>query len=351
MGNERSLPAGVRRASPSSSSSNFRQEVQISGAPEHVQEVLLGNRHAVPVTGLAPVDVMGDLINQHVDPFVQVPTNDDGSINSLSYVLQIAGGVLSIPSIITDALDYGLAAALAPAAQLCEAPAACLYDLHVGMPHAHNHPPSFIAPAPPVPLPSIGNLMLSGAVTVLIGGIPAARAGDVGMAFTCGSFAPAFMVVTGSSSVFIGGGRAARMGDLTIHCNPILAKILQFEQAAAVIGAIGGAVGVASAAAGGNALGAVAAGLQAAADVAADVLKATVGMDPGIPPMVMGAVLTGNPNVMIGGLPLPPSDVFLGILKGELDLEAAGLRRNRHHDDAESDPHAPRRHHGGPCDC
>lgn len=36
--------------------------------------------------------------------------------------------------------------------------------------------------------------MLSGAVTVTIAGTPAARAGDIGLAPTCVSFAPVFMV-------------------------------------------------------------------------------------------------------------------------------------------------------------
>lgn len=316
----------------------------------HAREVALGNRHAVPVTGIALVDTMGDLVNQHVDPFVQIPFNRDGSVNATAYTLGVAQALMGLMSLAEDALDHGVAVVLSPFAQACELPAAMLGDLHVGTPHAHSHPPSLVPPAPPVPLPSIGSVMLSGAVTVLIGGVPAARAGDVGLAVTCGSFMPAFLIVTGSSSVFVGGGRAARMGDLTIHCNPILARILQFQRAAAAIGAVGGALGVASQAAGGNALGAVAAGIQAAADVAKDVIAATVGADPGIPPTTVGNIMLGLPTVLIGGLPVPPADILLGILKGELDTdEHAHPTRPRHM--TEEDPENPRQSRGGNCRC
>jgi uncharacterized Zn-binding protein involved in type VI secretion len=60
--------------------------------------------------------------------------------------------------------------------------------------------------------------MVGGCVSVLIGGLPAARAGDLGLAMTCVSFSPPFEIYTGSSKVFIGGSRAARMGDITKHC-------------------------------------------------------------------------------------------------------------------------------------
>ena len=55
---------------------------------------------------------------------------------------------------------------------------------------------------------------------MLLGGMPAARAGDIGISVTCGSLAPPFEVYTGSSNVFIGGARAARTLDFTKHCNP-----------------------------------------------------------------------------------------------------------------------------------
>jgi uncharacterized Zn-binding protein involved in type VI secretion len=345
----RHLPAGVRRTAPPSNG-GFAQELAAAGVPEYAREVMTGARHAVPTTGVMPVDVMGDMLNTHIDPFVQVPTNEDGSVNTPAYVFNVLGGALSLMGIVENLIDHGLAVLLAPFAQMGAMPAATLIDLHVGMPHGHNHPPSLIVP-PPIPLPSLGPLMLSGAVTVLVGGIPAARAGDIGLAPTCGSFAPHFMVVTGSSSVFIGGRRAARMGDLTIHCNPILAKILQFSAAAAAMGAVGGAISVGAAAASGNAVAAGAAAIQAAADVIADAIKSIIGMDPGVPPMVMGAITTGTMSVEIGGLPVPPADLLLGMLRGDLDLDSVTKPRNQHHDDADSDPHQQRRNRRGSCSC
>lgn len=366
----RTVPRGVRRtpspAGPPSSApatatpasaptgpapDSTRSQLEVAAGDSHMGQVMLGNRHAVPVTGFMPFDVMGDVLNQHADPFVQFPFDEDGSVNWTAYVFQVAGGVLGLPSILEDALDHGLAVLLSPFAQMMEMPAACLYDLHVGMPHGHTHPPSLVPPSPvPVPLPSLGNIMLSGSVTVTVGGLPAARAGDIGMAVTCGSLMPAFLIVTGSSSVFIGGGRAARMGDLTIHCNPILAAILKFQSAAAVMGAVGGAIAVGSAASTGNAIGAAAAAIQAAADVARDAIKATVGADPGVPPAVMGAITFGIPNVLIGGLPVPPSDLVIPILKDMFETHRQ-RRRNQHHDDADSDPENPRRHRHGACEC
>src|SRR5262249_5598230 len=94
-------------------------------------------------------------------------------------------------------------------------PAATLAMPHLGIPHLHDHPPAL-----PIPLPSFGLLALAGSASVLINGIPAARAGGIGIAITCGTFSPPFQVVTGSSKVFIGGARAARMLDITMHCQP-----------------------------------------------------------------------------------------------------------------------------------
>jgi uncharacterized Zn-binding protein involved in type VI secretion len=51
-----------------------------------------------------------------------------------------------------------------------------------------------------------------GAPTVLIGGMPAARVGDMA---TC--VGPPDAIVQGSPRVFIGGMPAARMGDMTAH--------------------------------------------------------------------------------------------------------------------------------------
>src|SRR5690606_9279658 len=140
-----------------------------------------------------------------------------------------------------------------------------------GMPHAHTHPPSLIPPAPPVPLPSLGSITLGCSVQVLIGGMPAARAGSIGLAPTCGGFIPMFNVLTGSSKVFIGGQRAARMTDISQACTPALCAGV--TAAAKVLGAVG-AVGQVAAVAGIAADVAEAAAAPSAAEAAAHGLAA-----------------------------------------------------------------------------
>ena len=71
----------------------------------------------------------------------------------------------------------------------------------------------------PGPVPHVGGpVMPPGAVTVLIGGVPAATAGD-----QCVCAGPPDSIVMGSSTVFIGGKPAARMGDSTAHGGTIVA--------------------------------------------------------------------------------------------------------------------------------
>ena len=57
-----------------------------------------------------------------------------------------------------------------------------------------------------------GPVMPAGCVTVLIGGLPAARLGDL-----CTCTGPPDPIVKGSATVLIGGMPAARMGDSTAH--------------------------------------------------------------------------------------------------------------------------------------
>jgi uncharacterized Zn-binding protein involved in type VI secretion len=57
-----------------------------------------------------------------------------------------------------------------------------------------------------------GPVMPAGAPTVLIGGMPAARVGDM-----CVCVGPPDSIVAGSGTVLIGGMPAARMGDSTAH--------------------------------------------------------------------------------------------------------------------------------------
>jgi RHS repeat-associated protein len=238
---------------------------------------------------------MAGVVNATAAPFMSAPPAEEGAAG---VVAQGLGGVLGVVGAPQMILDTGFASLTAPIAALFPAmPAITLLGLHVGIPHAHMHPPSFIPPAPPIPLPSIGLLVGSGAINVLIGGMPAARAGDIGIAVTCGSLAPPFEVFTGSSNVFIGGARAARILDLTKHCNPTSMGPLAKAMSVAGI-----AAGAASAIATDNSWAAA----QAAADAAVLALQLLCGKDPGIPPGTGMLVGPPVPNVLIGGFPCPP---------------------------------------------
>jgi uncharacterized Zn-binding protein involved in type VI secretion len=140
-------------------------------------------------------------------------------LNPARAVLDVVSAITSVMSMPMELMNTGVALATnALAAILPSFPAAYLGSLYVGAPHAHAHPPSLIPPAPPVPLPSMGAITLGTSVKVLVGGMPAARVGDLGMAPTCGGIAPFFTVKLGSSKVFIGGARAARMTDMCTAC-------------------------------------------------------------------------------------------------------------------------------------
>lgn len=82
-------------------------------------------------------------------------------------------------------------------------PAARLADMHVC---------PMVTPGIP-PVPHVGGPVTGpGCPTVLIGGMPAARVGDMA---TC--VGPPDSIVKGSATVMIGGMLAARMGDTTAH--------------------------------------------------------------------------------------------------------------------------------------
>src|SRR5262245_11116266 len=138
--------------------------------------------------------------------------------NPASAVQSFVGEVMSEAFKPLDLLNLGAAKltnALANA--LPSFPAVRLFrDLVLGWPHSHPHPPTF-----GFPLPSIGPVIVAGAVNVLINGLPAARCGDIGIGAWCGGYFPLFEVFTGSSHVFIGGARPARqLIDFTKHCLP-----------------------------------------------------------------------------------------------------------------------------------
>lgn len=76
------------------------------------------------------------------------------------------------------------------------------------------HTCSLVTPAGP----HVGGPILPpGCPTVLIGGQPAARVGDM---LTCAG--PPDVIIAGSSTVMIGGVPAARMGDATAHGGSII---------------------------------------------------------------------------------------------------------------------------------
>lgn len=87
-------------------------------------------------------------------------------------------------------------------------PAARLTDMHVCPMQTPGVPP----------IPHVGGPIVGpGAPTVLIGGLPAARVGDMA---TCTG--PPDSIVKGSATVMIGGMPAARMGDTTTHGGTIV---------------------------------------------------------------------------------------------------------------------------------
>ncbi|HLP65741.1 PAAR domain-containing protein [Flavobacterium sp.] len=88
------------------------------------------------------------------------------------------------------------------------APAARITDMHV-------------CPMVTGTVPHVGGPILpSGEPTVLIGGTPAARVGDMA---TCTG--PPDTIAVGSATVLIGGKPAARMGDSTSHGGSIIAGL------------------------------------------------------------------------------------------------------------------------------
>ena len=88
-------------------------------------------------------------------------------------------------------------------------PAARVSDMHVC---------PMVTPGVP-PIPHVGGpIMPPGGVTVLIGGMPAARMGDMA---TC--VGPPANIIKGSATVMISNMPAARLGDSTAHGGSIVA--------------------------------------------------------------------------------------------------------------------------------
>ena len=66
-------------------------------------------------------------------------------------------------------------------------------------------------------VPHVGGPIVLGCFTVMIGGMPAARATDL-----CTCVGPPDIIALGSTTVMIGGLPAARMGDMTAHGGTIV---------------------------------------------------------------------------------------------------------------------------------
>jgi uncharacterized Zn-binding protein involved in type VI secretion len=250
----------------------------------------------------------------------------DGKLpsNPIAAVKKVSAAIKAVKALPMQLLETGLALLTNPiAAILPSFPAAQLGSLYVGVPHAHMHPPSLVPPAPPVPLPSMGPITLGTCVKVLIGGMPAARVGDLGMAPTCGGIAPFFTVFMGSSKVFIGGARAARQTDMCTACTTSTATAM--SKVAIAAGIAGMVMDLAESSAESNAalaaaqaLGVGMAAAQMAADVAAQAISKAMGTDPAVPPALPGFIMMGAPTVLVAGVPMPATADVAKWLKNKL---------------------------------
>lgn len=249
--------------------------------------------------------------------------------NPFRAVQQVVGVIMGLKNIGTELLNNAVAVLTAPLAKAYAGAlakigislnAATQTSLFVGPPHGHPHPPSLIPPVPMLSLPSIGMVLFGNAKRVLINGLPAARAGDLGLAPTCVGFTPIFEIFTGSSSVFIGGSRAARMLDMAFVCKPSAGA--GFSAMGIALGALGVAADLMDAhnekdpaKAAGLKLQAQMEAVQMETDAVATVMRMLMGKDPGVPAQILpltpgmpnfpGLIVKGQPTVVIGGLPLP----------------------------------------------
>lgn len=254
---------------------------------------------------------------KQVDPEAE-PEPSSNPVRRLSDGMNRVVGWMEAPE---ELLNETFAKATANLAHFLPAiPAATLGIWQRGI-HAHAHLPFVTLPGS-VPMPSMGPILFGGSMTVLIGGLPAARSGDLGLAPTCGGFSPFFEVFTGSSHVFIGGARAARVLDLTRVCMPgagaakgiraalsvVTEGIEDFGMAADFVSNLADATDTIfesdPAVAKGLALSATTGTAQLAADVVRDAMESLMGLDPAVPP-IPGLISFGMPSVCIGGFPMP----------------------------------------------
>ncbi|MEM5314781.1 RHS repeat-associated core domain-containing protein [Paraburkholderia sp. JHI869] len=280
-------------------------------------------------TGNTSVDALASAVNAGAQPFQQL---GNPKANTLDRVTNVVSGAVGSLGALDQLLNTGMA--MIPGANLVPGmPAAFIGVPHLGVPHAHAHPPS-----DGLPMPSCGMTIGSGCLRVLYGGMPAARVLDIGLAPTCGGFAPIFEICTGSSNTFIGGARAARMAlDLTRHCNPLgmsgtghaaqeaekasaLKRAMHIAGMAAPV-ASGGLTAADQAADGAGAAAVEMTAAQTAADAIAMAMSNLMGKDPGVEPG-MGTLIDGDASVLIGGFPMPDALAML--------MLGWGLRKKAH---------------------
>jgi uncharacterized Zn-binding protein involved in type VI secretion len=315
------------------------------------------------------MDMLSDTVQSTVDGITGDSSDGEGDMpppppdpaRTVSDKLNAGMGALGMP---LELMNEGFAAVTDGIAQAFPPlPAAFLGCLYLGPPHGHLHPPSYTPPVTPapIPLPSLGPVVLGTCIQVLINGIPAARAGDLGFAVTCAGFFPLFEVFTGSSKVFIGGSRAARMLDLCRACQPsvggparamsramaaaakaaaVVEKATEVAQVVTTVAGVGADVVDAATAsdpdeAAADALSAGLGAAQAALDAATAVLSEMMGRDLAVPPS-MGVLMLGAPNVLIGGFPMPNFPDPIGAVVGKL---AAKHHAAKEH--AKEKEHAP----------
>jgi uncharacterized Zn-binding protein involved in type VI secretion len=268
--------------------------------------------------------------------------------NPAQTVATVAGAALALISMPSELINVGFAMATA-AIPSVPMPAATLGTLYVGPPHGHLHPPSLVPPAPvPVPLPSLGPVMIGASIKVLIGGMPAARAGDIAMAVTCCGFMPGAAIFTGSSKVFIAGTRAARVTDMTNACmkdagGPVrgfAAAMMAAGQAAGLAGVVASAVEAGTASdpnmAAAQSMAAAMGAAQLAADAAALAISSALGSDPAVPPLPGMLATPLAPHVQIGGFPMVNTpDITEWLFKRALNKWKA--RKSKRQNDGDSE--------------
>jgi uncharacterized Zn-binding protein involved in type VI secretion len=278
--------------------------------------------------------------------------------NPVRRVQQVASGIMSIITMPMELLNTGFAVAASALLPSVPFPAATLGSLYIGPPHGHLHPPSLIPPSPvPIPLPSLGPMLLGTSVKVLVGGLPAARAGDIVMPITCCSLVPGAATFTGSSKVFFGGTRAARQLDMVNACmrdaggpvRGVAAAMMAAGQAVALTGVVADAIEAESAAdpnlSAAYGVAAAMGAAQMAADAAALAMSMLIGSDPAVPPLPGMIATMTNPIVQVGGFPMinlpDPAQWLFGKAKNKWDARKAKKREAADGEHAQGCPTCP----------